>query len=275
MPSTADYICPLCHQRLLRNINSFQCENKHNFDIAKQGYINLLPVQQKKSKNPGDNSLMVTARRDFLDKGHYDLLVPPCIDLINKHTDAHKTLLDIGCGEGYFTNKIFSQINYEQAYGLDISKEAIKIAARRNPEIHWMVASSKDIPLPDNYLSAIVKINAPAQTETLIGKLQQQGIIISVTPGAHHLDGLRKVIYSEAKSHTPEPALEQFVLIGQELVENTLILSSKEDIQRLFFMTPYAWNASREIQQKVEQLDQLQTTVAFQINVWQKQKDHA
>lgn len=273
MEYPAEYLCPICKQALQKTSNSYQCPNSHNFDIAKQGYINLLPVQQKKSKNPGDNKIMIEARQSFLNKGYYDILIKPCIAMIEKHSPTPRKLLDIGCGEGYFTHHIFSSFEFLHAYGLDISKDAIKIAAKRNKTIHWLVASSKDIPLAQHSLDVIVKINAPAKVENLSPYLTDQGILISVTPGPNHLDGLKQYLYDMPKLHDPEPSAENHVLLDQKLVQCNLTLSNRDDIKNLFLMTPFAWNATHEVREKIENLTKLDTNIAFQINVWQKQQD--
>jgi len=271
MPHSAEYLCPICRLSLQKQANSYTCQNAHNFDIAKQGYVNLLPVQQKKTKNPGDNKLMIKARQAFLEKAYYDFLIEPCIQLIQKHCKENAKLLDIGCGEGYFTQHVFRKINYHLAYGFDISKEALKIAAKRDSNIYWFVASSKEIPLEQNSLDAILKINIPTRLENISPYLTEKGIIISVTPGENHLHGLKELIYKEPKKHQAEPPIDGHVIIDQTLVENALSLDNNQDIKNLLFMTPYAWNIPKTVQQVIEGLDTLETSIAFQINVWQKQ----
>ncbi len=273
MSNPADYICPICQLSLEQKDNRYCCANAHSFDIAKQSYVNLLTVQQKKTKNPGDNKIMINARRNFLDKQYYDCLIPACITLLQKHTEPNGKILDIGCGDGYFTAKIAELLaGGSQCYGLDISKEAIKVAAGRDKEIHWMVASSKEIPLPDNSLSAVIKINSPATFEQLATKLTSNGVVLSVTPGAAHLDGLKQQVYADAKPHNPEPSPNGFVSIDQILVESKLHLDNTGDIQNLFNMTPFAWNAPKAIREKIALLETLDTTIAFQLNIWQQQE---
>ncbi|MDX1811455.1 MAG: methyltransferase domain-containing protein [Gammaproteobacteria bacterium] len=216
---------------------------------------------------------MIRTRRDFLNMGYYDFLIEPAIELIAKHSHAPRQLLDIGCGDGYFTNSIFSALEYEKAYGLDISSEALKVAAKRNPDIHWCVASNRDIPLPPNSVSCILKINTPTNLQSINTVLKDEGFILSVTPGPRHLDGLKKLIYENPQLHEREPAFSTYVLVDEVLTETQLLINNNEDIQALFLMTPYAWNASNAAKEKIQQLATLETHVSFQLSLWQKQKE--
>lgn len=95
------FTCPLCHQPLTQINNSVICPQRHQFDVAKEGYINLLPVQHKRSRDPGDSAEMMQARRAFLDAGHYQPLRDAVINLLRERLDQSATaILDIGCGGG-------------------------------------------------------------------------------------------------------------------------------------------------------------------------------
>ncbi len=268
------YKCPLCGNPLIQVAQSFQCHNQHNFDIARQGYVNLLVVQQKKSKNPGDNKEMIAARQRFLDSGKYDCLIQPCARLLARHLKGQATLLDIGCGDGYFTVKISEHLDEVSAYGLDISKQAILAATKRSKKIHWLVASSKDVPFLDHSLSTIMKINAPAQFDSLRTRLKTGGVILSVTPGAKHLKKLKALLYHTPRPHQPEPAPAGWSLIDRQQVESEIHLSEPSQIRDLLLMTPYAWNIPRDVYTKITKLEHLDTPIAFQINLWQP-KDSA
>ena len=273
MSDIAEYLCPICKSPLQQLEQSWKCTNNHSFDIAKQGYVNLLPVQYKKSREPGDNKAMIQARRDFLALGHYDFLIEACTTLLKRHTVPGCKLLDVGCGEGYFTDKIFSLLDFEVAYGMDISKEAIKVAAKRNRNVQWMVGSNRDIPLALHSLDAVLKINVPTEVEVLSKYIKPDGIIMSVTPGKNHLDGLKNAIYPEPRLQKPEPMADNHVLIDQQQLEQSLVFSDKNAINNLLLMTPFAWNIPRDIQQKVADLQYLETHLAFQINVWQQKPE--
>ncbi|PLL88324.1 23S rRNA (guanine(745)-N(1))-methyltransferase, partial [Klebsiella michiganensis] len=112
------YSCPLCHAPLERRDNSYICPQRHQFDLAKEGYVNLLPVQFKRSRDPGDSAEMMQARRAFLDAGHYQPLRGAICAYLQ--TFAPTDLLDIGCGEGYYTHAFAAIASH--SWGLDVSK---------------------------------------------------------------------------------------------------------------------------------------------------------
>jgi len=268
--STASYICPIC-QNLLVKQSAYICENNHCFDIAKQGYVNLLPVQQKKSKHPGDNKIMIQKRKFFLEQGFYHAITSHCVEIIKNHSIENKTItiLDIGCGDGYFTRNIVDNSHTPvDMYGLDISKEAIKIAAKSSTKVQWLVASSKIIPLANNSIDIILKINSPLDYQSTKQKLSNHGIIISVVPGSNHLKQLKSHIYDTVKLHEPEKTPDGYNLAHQDKVHDTLVLENNQTIDSLFKMTPYFWNASSDAKQHLEKLVTLETEIAFDFNVW-------
>ena len=225
------------------------CDNNHCFDIAKEGYVNLLPAQHKKTKNPGDNNIMIRCRKDFLSKGYFQFLVPEIVSIIEKYNNNSfpMAFLDVGCGEGYFVDKIKKQLdrpaNY---YAMDISREAIRLAARRNNSICWFVASSNNIPIEDNSLDIVLKINAPLNYLNIKNKLSTNAFVISVTPGKQHLEKLRELMYLKPAIHKQESTPEGFSLLQNQQIKAPLYLSDAQDIYNLFKMTPYYWNASND-----------------------------
>lgn len=273
--TTPQYICPICHSLLLQEKKTFVCINNHCFDIAKEGYVNLLPVQQKKSKQPGDNKIMIQCRQDFLNQHYYDVLIEPCakiIDkLITKRFDSC-VLLDIGCGDGFFTRKIFQQLKQSTVcYGMDISKEAIKASAKKEKSIAWAVASYNNIPLQDNSIDIILKINAPLNYQKTRDKLSEDGVVISITPGEKHLNGLKSIIYEQAQLHEKEVCPGTYNELHSETVAHEITIDNETDIKNLFMMTPFFWNASQNSKNKIDDLRQLSSDIAFDIHVWGKQ----
>jgi len=276
MPSTLPYflICPICEASLTKSDNSLRCENQHCFDYAKEGYVNLLPPQHKKTKEPGDNKDMIRCRRDFLQKDFYAFLIPELVRIIQNLPgleDKNETVfLDSGCGEGYFTDRIQTELGESYTYyGMDISKEAARLAAKRNKNIHWFVASSNNIPIQDSSLDILLKINAPLNFTKIKKKLSDNGIVISVSPGENHLAKLRETMYLKPQIHKKEETPADFTLIQQSHVEKEISVPVQRDINNLFKMTPYYWNASSAAQEKVAALTVLNTTASFNINVYQ------
>lgn len=172
------YTCPLCHAPLSRSANSYICPQRHQFDLAKEGYVNLLPVQFKRSRDPGDSAEMMQARRAFLDGGYYQPLREAICSYLRAFAPGE--LLDIGCGEGYYTHA-FAAIA-ARSFGLDVSKSAIRAAAKRYPQVEFCVASSQRLPFADRSLDAVVRIYAPCNADELARVVKAGGWVITATP---------------------------------------------------------------------------------------------
>lgn len=269
------YQCPLCELPLLRSERGFTCPNNHQFDCAKEGYVNLMPVQHKGSKNPGDNKEMMQARRKFLAHDFYSPMRNKVAQLLTPYlnSNSHK-VLDIGCGEGYYTSYLqqFAQLQGKQGeyFGLDISKVAIRYAAKRYPNIEFCVASSHRLPFADKSLDAIVRIYAPCKHQELIRCLKAQGIMITVTPGSHHLYELRELIYQDVRLHS-EAAEE---IEGLDLIEEAKLTFpmqlTGEQADDLLQMTPFAWKASSELRAQLVATQTFDCRADFTIRIYQK-----
>jgi len=127
--------CPVCSHLLIKEQNTYKCENNHTFDLAKEGYLNLLLNAKKTS---GDSKEMMAARRDFLTKGYYEKLSDRVNQRLKKTHSTDQAILDIGCGEGYYLSRFQKEIAPKASnfYGMDISKLGIRMAAKKNPMIH-------------------------------------------------------------------------------------------------------------------------------------------
>ena len=218
-----DYLCPICQSLLNPENSRLVCDKNHSFDKAKEGYFNLLPVQNKKSKDPGDNKDMVIARRAFLARGHYAFLRDAiCQQLAN--TDQNTKLLDLGCGEGFYTHKFAELENIDKTYGLDISKPAVKYAAKRFENSHFSVASSSNAPFNDSYFDVIVSVFSPLFAEELHRLASEKGRLVVASPGEHHLRELKEMIYREVNAHKPIDTPSGFMLESHHLHTNTVQL---------------------------------------------------
>ncbi len=267
------YQCPLCQQSLSLNERSFRCENNHQFDLAKEGYVNLMPVQHKRSKDPGDNKEMMQARRTFLE---HDLYAPmrqqvaeTLANLVNQGT-----VLDIGCGEGYYTS-FFQQYLAERNkkldfHGLDISKVAVRYGAKRYPNVNFCVASSHKLPFSGNSLAAVVRIYAPCKHDELLRCIEDQGIMLTVTPGSHHLYELRALIYQDVRLHdeTAEQ-IEGFELLSESKLDYEMNLSGQQPYD-LLQMTPFAWKATDEVRSNLKSQQEFQCNADFLIRAYRK-----
>ena len=231
--------CPLCHEPLSRAAGSLACPHKHSFDVAREGYVNLLLPQHRRTKEPGDNAAMIAARARFLNAGHYEKLVETLQRIV---ADLQGPLLDLGCGEGYFTHALSSVIT--PVYGIDISKPAIRAACKRSREMTLVVASSARLPLPDRAFGVATALMAPLSED--VGRvLSPGGMLIRVTPGPYHLKEIKQVLYSENRTHRrAELELPLFTLVRSDSVISTdhLNLQSRAD---LIEMTPMQYRSVR------------------------------
>lgn len=270
------YQCPLCQQPLRLKDGSYQCDSNHQFDLAKEGYVNLMPANHKRSKNPGDNKEMMQARRRFLEAGHYAPLAGKVAEVCQQFLrGTQQRLLDIGCGEGYYTHQVQQALSGAEAttevYGLDISKVAIRYAAKRYPVCRFAVASSHRLPFADQSLDAILRIYAPCKAAELQRCTTDHGLVITVTPAARHLYQLREKIYTEVRLHdeTPE-AIPGFTLSHQEKLHYPMTTAGQATVD-LLQMTPFAWKASEELQQTLLAIPDFHCEADFLIRVYEKE----
>lgn len=259
--------CPVCATDLIRNDSSYLCANKHSFDIAKQGYVNLLLSSQRPSAAPGDSAEMIADRRAFLEAGHY----APLRDRIIAHLNALQTtldhpqrILDLGCGEGWYTAAFAAPSR--EVYALDIAKPALAIAARRGRDITWCVGTSKALPFHDASLDVVLNIFCRPHAKETRRVLQREGRLLVVGPAPGHLRELREVLYEqvhEEESHMLDQLFaEGFALVNSERLSLTLNLSGAA-IGQLARMTPHYWRAPATGRAKLDQLLMLAVQVEF------------
>lgn len=270
-------ICPNCKSSLFDSQNrTFVCENNHCFDVAKQGYLNLLPVNQKKSKNPGDNEMMIAARRNFLELGYYDPLIESIKKLIDtKLIFENKTItaFDAGCGEGYYSEKALNNLNglTSNILGTDISKYAVKNAAKKYKNNFYFVSSVYNTPLANGSIDLILSIFSPVAVEEFKRILSKQGKVIVVSPAPTHLKEIAELIYNEVKPHSTT-LVEQMTSLFQH-DENkrttfTIDIKNGEDLLSLLKMTPYFWSTAEEKLEKITNKKELSVTCDFNIDVF-------
>ena len=269
MTQPAQYQCPLCEQALSLDERTFRCDNNHCFDLAKEGYVNLLPVQFKHSKEPGDNKAMVNARRVFLEKGYYQPLVNKLVEIYQHYGQQSGNFFDAGCGEGFYTHQHKTAKN--SVYGIDIAKEAIKKAAKKYSNCHFSVGTLSQLPFENNLFDWIISIYAPILETEFSRVLNDQGYLLTVTPAKQHLMQLKQKIYKEAKEHDIEKSpIENLTLVHQENLSYAMTLVSGEDILNLLSMTPFAFKASENVKQELITLKNFQCQADFHICLYQK-----
>ena len=260
----AQYRCPICLERLTKTANTLGCANQHHFDFAKEGYINLHAVQHKKSLQPGDDQNMVQARRAFLELGHYQFLRDRLVDIAQE--SEPNIILDLGCGEGYYTNHIQQAMNHTQVYGVDISKAAVRYAAKRNTNIHYSVASNALLPFADKFADLIVCIFAPLTSKECHRILKTKGHLITVSPAANHLFELKAHIYDEVMLHETETTPDNFEHSQLQKIEKQICINDNKTIEDLLSMTPFGWKITAEKKQKLLNSLPLSLTLSFNIH---------
>lgn len=262
-------ICPLCRTPLTLENKSQRCANGHSFDIAKEGYVNLLLVQQKKSKEPGDNPEMVKARREFLQAGYYQPLCNAASQLIAPLNA--QSLLDIGCGEGYYT-QAFSHI-VADIIGLDIAKPAIQLAAKKHPNMTWLVASSALLPVADLSIDVATSLFSPIPVAEMARVIKPEGHVLVIRAADTHLWTVREALFGEVRAHHPDKFLEElsphFTLQQQQDLRFDLQLP-QQALKQLLAMTPYVWKAHPERRLALENHRDFNTTAAFSLMLLKK-----
>lgn len=250
-----EVICPVCGSVLTREKPAWHCENGHSFDVARQGYVNLLTVQQKHSLHPGDTAEMVLARRRFLESGHYRPIVKKLQELLHLFCPEAASVLDVGCGEGYY----LSQLKLSDRWGIDISKDAVRYAAGGHKEIHFLTATASHLPFSENSFDALLSMFALTMDEEYARVLREKGIFIQVLAGESHLLGLKRIIYpaitEKVKSRPTE--LKGFTHIHSESIRFPFHLDNRQSVQDLLSMTPHLWRISKEGARALAETEQL------------------
>jgi len=264
-----EILCPLCREPLDRQARVWRCAGNHSFDVAREGYVNLLPVQHKHSREPGDSAEMVAARREFLQAGHYQPLRQALVELLRPLGAG--SLLDLGCGEGWYTSAL-PEVAAE-VIGLDIAKPAIQAAAKRHRGITWLVGSSAHLPLPDSGLDLVCSLFTPLQLTEVQRVLRPGGHFLLATPAPEHLWTLRERLFEEVRPHQPDKFLAgfeaQFELRTRQELGFALGLG-QADLRRLLAMTPYAWKAKPERRAALEASAGLETQAAFSLLLFRR-----
>lgn len=271
--------CPVCKEVLLKEDRVFRCNKNHVYDIAKEGYVNLLLAQKKNSKDPGDSKEMIDARKNFLSKGYYHPLalgINNCLrGLITGNSLDNINILDAGCGEGYYLDRLSQELQeYSNLafYGLDISKAGVRLAAKKNKNISFAVGSIFDMPIKSQSIDCLLSIFAPIAEQEFTRVLKPNGKALIVSPGAHHLYGLKKLLYENPYLNDEDKvSFDNLAILDKIRVGYDFKLVSREDINNLILMTPYYWNTDMsKIVDLINEVDELETKADFIISVYHK-----
>ena len=253
-------ICPVCKKPLVFRQHAAVCESNHSFDVAREGYVNLL-LGSRSGDLTGDSKESARSRRDLLNKGYYSPLKNALISLL---ADAQGSMLDICCGEGYYTSAIAAATALD-VYGFDISREMVRLAAKRGAG-KYFVANLAAIPVADESVDVATHLFAPFQEKEFSRILKRGGKLYSVVPGKTHLYGLKQAVYDTPYYNDEKlPQTQSLQLVDVHHVSEQITLSSREDIRAVFQMTPYFYRTSQKDKAKLEAYTSLTTDVSFLI----------
>ena len=262
-------ICPVCKNELNIENRTFRCESNHCFDIAKEGYVNLLSAH-KSGDNTGDNKEMARSRRDFLEKGFYSPLAVAVGECLEKYSSDGDNVLDICCGEGYYTSELTKKYN-RNFYGFDLSKNMVRLAAKRKCNAQFFVANIASIPIKSNSVKFAFHLFAPFHSGEFSRIISNDGVVVTAIPGKEHLYGLKKVLYNEPYyNDEKEPVSDGLELAEKIRVKYTITLNNKEDINALFQMTPYYYHTPTEGMNRLDKISSLTTEIEFVLLVYKK-----
>ena len=267
--SATAFACPICRENLTLVESSLKCENRHSFDLAKFGYVNLAP-QIKQSANYDKENFQ--NRQQILEAGFYQAILETVSDLLSNSKNA-KTILDIGCGEGFYSRKLQERHPDKTFYAFDISKDSVQIAAKSEPNwaVNWFVGDLACLPIKDASMDILLDIFSPANYGEFRRVLSKDGILIKVIPTENHLkeirqkvqDQLTKKEYSnqDIKNHFQE----HFTILSSQTASLTKTITA-EQLQALLSMTPLLFHID---QSKIDWSDLTNITIEAEILVGQ------
>ena len=267
--SATAFACPICQENLTLLETSLKCCNRHSFDLAKFGYVNLAP-QIKQSVNYDKENFQ--NRQQILEAGFYRAILEAISDLLSNSKNA-KTILDIGCGEGFYSRKLQERHPDKTFYAFDISKDSVQIAAKSEPNwaVNWFVGDLARLPIKDASMDILLDIFSPANYGEFRRVLSKDGILIKVIPTENHLKEIRQKVqdqltnkdYSnqDIKNHFQE----HFTILSSQTASLTKTITA-DQLQALLSMTPLLFHID---QSKIDWSQLTEITIEAEILVGQ------
>jgi 23S rRNA (guanine745-N1)-methyltransferase len=249
----APWRCPVCREALalVDEGRRWACPAGHSFDVAREGYVNLMISGQRRRRQPGDSQEMVSARRRFLATGAYDPLTAAVAGAVS--LERPDVVLDVGCGEGRHTRALTAPL----VLGIDVARAAVAAAARADSAGWYAVASAADLPLADAAIDVAVDVFGPVDAAELARVVRPGGVVVTAHPGPDHLAALRALVLPDAGPHEVKPPLraagEWFSPTGSQDVTFAVAVPDAASLRDLFAMTPYRWHGSPEIDERLAQ----------------------
>ncbi len=266
-----ELLCPVCHGVLNADQKVFRCKKGHCFDIARQGYLNLLTVQEKHSLHPGDTHEQVTARREFLEAGLYAPIRDTLLMAVKKY-HASGPILDIGCGEGYYCTALAKELD-ANLIGIDISKEAVRYAAGKYKWATWICGTAAHLPIADKSIGLITSLFALTVPAEFHRCLRSDGLFLQILAAEDHLLGLKSIIYPnlklKPKNLTPE--IPGFALLNSIPIRFDMRLTGKQ-VQNILYMTPHIYRIGKDGLLRLQETQTLCDTASCILNIYQTKK---
>ncbi|MBP3375236.1 MAG: methyltransferase domain-containing protein [Clostridia bacterium] len=266
--------CPVCGEGLVLSDDSRSalCRGgrRHCFDFSKDGYLSF-PMS-----SGGDSKSAVDARKSFLDRGYYQKCAEAVADTVRGYVGKDATVIDAGCGEGYYTSMIAKETG--AVIGFDLSKFACAAGSKRAKRdgasnLLYSTASVFELPVRSGAVDAVINIFAPCAEEEYCRVLKNGGYLFVVGAGSEHLMGLKRAIYDDVYENGERADLPRAMEHIKTLTSrHDIRVEGAEDISALFSMTPYYWRTSEADKEKLNALDSLETEIEFEINIYRKQR---
>lgn len=263
--------CPSCDHTLTLTDNTWQCEQGHRFDRARRGYTNLLLAQHRRSRSPGDDKAMVQARTAFLELGRYQPLADTLLAQLPAQPDGD--WLDLGCGEGWYTERFAHVLGAGNGVGVDISKFAVDAAAKRNKQLTWLVASGARLPLFEQSMQRVLVLFTRLFTDDIARVLKSGGELLVAGTGENHLMPLREALYEDVRQSGFDAGKfldDRFSLIDSEEVQFEWTPDSEQELQNLLTMTPHHWRAKPSAKADIGKLTGQTMPAHFIIQRWER-----
>lgn len=265
--------CPVCGGSLTPTGAALRCALGHSYDLSADGYANLLTANLRRSADPGDDREMIAARRDFLSALWYAPLRSALCALALRYGGKGATLLDAGCGEGFYTRAVAETLCGEAA-GIDISKSAVRFAAKRGGGVEYAVAGSYHLPIADGAADILLCCFSPVAEAEFCRVLSQRGAMLHAVPAPDHLWELKETLYETPYPNPDkETPLPGFRIAETAEVTFPMALTTKRDIQNLFTMTPYRYKTPPEGMARLSALDALTVRASFRVHVHVRQEN--
>lgn len=283
--------CPLCHTAFTQDGNTLRCEKGHCFDLAKEGYVNLLPPGKGKNAHTGDEKDMLRARREFLSQGYYAPISDGIADLLDPFLpDGDTVLCDSGCGEGWhtlrFTNALFAKGDRRiLTLGFDASKYGAACGMKNARRDGISTALSGDaamsvcfcpgnlfsLPVADGSVSAVISMFAPVAVTENLRLLRDDGYLVVAASGKEHLWEMRELLYTDVQYVEKEPVYDGFTLVETRPVRYTIDLPDRATIENLFMMTPFYYKTTAAGKARLLEKDALSVTVDVVLRIYRKE----